>query len=268
MENRGRYIYGVADGGMAVSLGPIGIGCSEVYTIPCGHCRAIVHSCPAEPYQSTDEDVVKQWVRIHQDVLDESKKELGTVVPMGFDTILRSKNDAVPPDQVVKDWLNEDFKRLQALIKKIKGKDEYGVQIYYIPRLIAKQLSEENQQIQEIKDEMASKSPGMAYLYRQKLEKAVKVETERLASDWFKDFYVRVKRHSDDIVVDKPKRIGRDKVMLVNFSCLVAKEEVECLGEALEKINNLPGFLVHFAGPWPPYSFVANPVMPVMEEVK
>ncbi|MDP2730864.1 MAG: GvpL/GvpF family gas vesicle protein [Dehalococcoidales bacterium] len=268
MENKGRYIYGVAAGERAVSLGPIGIGGNEVYTIPCAHFCAIVHSCPAEPYQSGDEETVKRWVKTHQCVLDEAKKELGIVIPMGFDTILQSKDDAISPDRVVKDWLKEDSERLQSVMTKIEGRDEYGVQIFYTPSVIAKQISEESQGIREIREEMASKSPGMAYLYKQKMEKAVKAEIERLASDWFKDFYARIKRHCDDVVIEKTRRTNGNKVMLVNLSCLVAGERVDHLGEELEKIKNTDGFSVHFSGPWPPYSFVAKPVMPVKEEIK
>lgn len=261
MENRGRYIYGVAACGRAASLGPIGILGNEVYTIPCGGFCAIVHSCPAEPYQSTDEDTVKQWVRAHQGVLDEAKKELGTVIPMGFDTICQSKDDATSPDQVVKDWLKEDSERFRSIIEKIRGRDEYGVQIFYAPLVMAKQISEESQEIREIREEMATKSSGLAYLYRQKVEKAVRAEMERFASYWFKDFYARVKCHCDDIVVEKTRKAGRDKVMLLNFSCLVASESVDNLGEELEKINDTEGFSVHFSGPWPPYSFVAKSVV-------
>ncbi|MBI4302715.1 MAG: GvpL/GvpF family gas vesicle protein, partial [Chloroflexi bacterium] len=226
MENKGRYIYGVAASAKAVSLGPIGVGGNEVYTILCGGFCAIVHSCPAEPYQSADEDTVKQWVRTHQGVLDEAKKELGTIVPMGFDTILQSKDEAVSPDQIVKDWLKEDSERLQSVMEKIRGRDEYGVQIFYTPRVIANTISEENQEIRKIKEEMASKSSGTAYLYKQKVERAVKAETERLANDWFKDFYATVKCHCDDIVVEKSRKADRNKVMLLNLSCLVASERV------------------------------------------
>lgn len=268
MESRGRYIYGVAASRKAVSLGPIGIGGNEVYSIPYRGFCAIVHDCPAEPYQSSNEETVKEWVRTHQGVLDEAQKELGTIIPMGFDTILQSKDDAVSPDQVVKDWLKEDSERLQSVMEKIEGRDEYGVQIFYAPRVIAKQISEENQEIRKIRDEMASKSPGAAYLYKQKVERAVKAEIERLADGWFRDFYGRVKRHCDDTVVEKTKKADRSKVMLLNLSCLVAREKVDYLGKELEKINDIEGFSVHFSGPWPPYSFVSKPVVPTKEEVK
>ena len=259
--SRGRYIYGVASTGCAVSLGGMGIDGSEVYTIPYDSLCAIVHNCSTEPYQSTDEERVKKWVRTHQGVLDEAKKALGTVIPMSFDTILHSRGDAVSPDRVVKDWLKEDSERLQSVVERIEGRDEYGVQIFYAPGLVVKQISDESQEIRKIREEMASKSPGMAYLYKQKVERAVKAEIERLAGEWFTDFYRKIKGHCDDIVVEKTKKADRNRVMLLNLSCLVAREKVSNLGVELEKINNTEGFSVHFSGPWPPYSFVAQPTI-------
>ena len=268
MGNTGRYIYGVAASARAISLGAIGIEGREVYTIPYGGLCAIVHTCAAEPYQCGDEETVKEWVRTHQGVLDDAKKELGTIIPMGFDTILRSEDDAVFPDQVVQNWLKEDSERLQSLIEKMKGMDEYGVQVFYTPSAIAKRVSEESQEIQRIKQEMSGKSAGTAYLLRHKVEGAVQAEMERLANEWFKDFYGRIKHHCSDTVVEKTKKVGGNEVMLLNLSCLVASDRVDNLGEELEGINNMQGLSVHFSGPWPPYGFVAKPVVPVQEEVK
>jgi predicted transcriptional regulator len=265
-RDEGRYIYGIAAGGGAVKLGQMGLEGNEVYTIPYQDLCAIVHNCPSEPYQSNDDEIVKSWVRTHQSVLDEAKEQFSTIIPLGFDTILQPKDDVTSPDQVVRDWLKEDYERLCTVMEKIKGKDEYGVQVSYEPSAISKQISEQSEKIRKIKEEMASKSPGMAYMYKQKLEKAVKTEMERLADEWFKEFYSRIKKHADDIVVEKTKKIGKDRVMLLNLSCLVAKEKIGSLGEELEKIDNMEGFSIRFTGPWPPYSFVAKPLVPAKEE--
>lgn len=259
-DNKGRYAYGIAASKEAVRLGKIGIDDNEVYTIPYKDLCVIVHNCPTEPYKSDDE-TVKGWVRAHQNVLDEAKERFGTIIPLGFDTILQPQDDATSPDQVVKDWLKEDYERLRAVMEKIKGKDEYGVQILYEPEVMRKQIAEQNEEIKKIKEEMATKSPGMAYMYKQKLENAAKAEMDKLADEWFKDFYNRIKGHTDDIVVEKTKQMDKNKVMLLNLSCLVTREKVESLGEELEKIDNMEGFSVRFTGPWPPYSFVAKPVV-------
>jgi ribosomal protein L12E/L44/L45/RPP1/RPP2 len=260
VRSEGRYVYGVIAGDKEVSLGPIGIEGSGVYTIPYEDIGAIVHRCSIKPYRSNDDELVKGWVRTHQNVLDVAHERLGVVIPLGFDTILEPRDNETSPDQVVRDWLKRDYQRLREVMRKIEGKDEYAVQISYEPGLIAKRISEQNEEIRKIKEEMAVKPPGTAYMYRQKLERVVKVETERFADEWFNDFYTGIKKHADDIVIEKIKKMNNGRVMLLNLSCLVAGEKVEGLGKELEEINDMDGFCVHFSGPWPPYSFVSKPV--------
>jgi hypothetical protein len=264
---KGRYVYGVALSRKGVRLGENGIEGSQVYTIPYKNLCAIVHNCPTEPYQSNDGEVVKGWVRSHQQVLDEAKKRFGTVIPLGFDVIIKPKDEATSPDQVVRAWLKEDYDKLCTVMEKIQGKDEYGVQISYDAKVMSEFIAQQSQEVRNIKEKMAPRSAGMAYMYKQKLEKVVKSEMERFADKWFKDFYERIRRHTDDIVVEKTKKLSRSKVILLNLSCLVAKDRVESLGQELEKINNRKGFSVHFSGPWPPYSFVAKPTSSDAKEV-
>ena len=259
-QAKGRYLYGIVAGGEIARLGPIGIGGSEVYIIPYKELCAIVHNCPLEPYQSSDDETVKNWARAHQNVLDAAKERFDTVIPLGFDTILQPKGDSTSPNQVVKDWLKEDYDRLLTVMERIKDRNEYGVQIFYDPKVMGEIIVEKSEEIRKLKEEMATKSPGLAYMYKQKLEKAAKAEMERFAEDWFRDFYNRIKKYTDDIMVEKTKKIDKDKVMLINLSCLVAKEKVEGLGKELEEINNMEGFFVRFTGPWPPYSFVSKPI--------
>ena len=123
---------------------------------------------------------------------------------------------------------------------------------------MGKQISEQSEGIREIGKAMTARSPGTAFMLKQKLERAVTAEMERLADQWFKDFYGRIKRHCDDTRVERTRKVDRDKVMLLNLSCLVAREKVDGLGEELERINNKEGLSVSFSGPWPAYSFVAN----------
>ncbi len=257
-QDKGRYVYGITTGAENIRLGAIGIEGSAVYTIPFRGICAVVHNCPAMPYRSGDEETVKGWVETHQGVLDRVKERFGTVVPMGFDTILKPQSDAVPPDQVVTDWLEEDYPRLRKLLGDIEGKDEYVVQVCYEPEALAGQVAEQSEEIRRIRDEVATRTPGMAYLYRQKLEKAVKAGMERMANERFRDFYHRIKKYVDSIIVEKVGKADRGKVMLLNVSCLVAGGRVAGLGEELEGIERMDGFSVHFSGPWPPYSFVAK----------
>lgn len=268
MDDRGRYIYGVAEGGSGINLGPIGMDGSTVYTVSCGSLCAIVHDCPAEPYQSADEGIARQWVTVHQAVLDEARERFGTVVPMSFDTILRTKDRAVSADQAVSDWLKEDARRLGSAIEKVRGRDEYAVRISCTPGMIAGSLPADNREPLRAGDRTLSTSPGTAYLHRQKADRAARAAAEILAEDWSREFRTRVERWCDDIMAERARKTDDGMVVLACLSCLVAREKVDRLGEELEKINNMEGVSVHFSGPWPPYSFVAECVPLAAKEAR
>ena len=255
-QTKGRYLYCIVEGDETTSLGNIGIEGNEVYVVPYKDLLAFVHDCPAEPYRSEDEEIVKGWIVIHQSVVDAAWKKFGTVLPMGFDTIIRG-NEIAEPEENMKNWLKEDYDNLVAKLEKIRGKSEYGVQIFWNPETIAEKIMNENDEIGKLNKKIKSKSKGTAYMYRQKLEDLLKKEMEKQADRYFKEFYEEIKPHIDDLKVEKTKKSeDEDKQMLMNLSCLITINGSRSLGDELEKINVLEGFSVRFTGPWPPYSFV------------
>ena len=249
------YLYCVADSAEEVSLGKIGIEGNEVYTIPYNDVSAVVHKCLLKPYQSEDEEVVKSWVMAHQAVVDAAWEKFGVVLPSGFDTIIKG-GEGLSAEENLKRWLREDYENLKKKLEKVKGKAEVGVQIFWDPKIIAKDIMEASEEIRKLNEEMKGKPPGMAYFYKHKIEKALKGEMEKKADDYFKDFYGRVKGYADDIHVEKVKKIREDKQMLMNLSVLIHKDKIKLLGEELAKIKEIKGIDVRFTGPWPPYSFV------------
>jgi len=255
-QGLGLYLYGIADADVKTELGRIGIEENAVYTIPYSGLSAIVHDSPLEPYKSDDEEVVKGWVTTHQHVLDIAEEKFGTVIPFGFDRIIKPEGE-VPARDVLNKWMAEEFDSLKDKIERIRGKKEYGVQIFFIPSVMSEKIVAESEEIRKIKEEMDSKSPGTAYLYKQKLEIAIKKEMESRMVSHFKDFYERIRKHVEEIKVEKTKRTDeKDKQMIMNLSCLVAEDKYKELGAELEKIDNEKGFSVRFTGPWPVYSFV------------
>ena len=252
----GRYLYCIADSSEAVSLGNIGIEENEVYSIPYKDLCAVIHNCPATPYESEDKEIVKEWVIAHQKVVDAAWEKLGTLIPIGFDTIIQG-NAAVEPEENMKKWLGDDYDNLKAKIEKVRDRAEYGVQLFWDRKTIAKKVSDESPEIKALNEEIKSKPKGIAYMYRQKLEALLKKEIEERADRYFKEFYGKITPHVDDVHVEKTKKTeDEDKQMLLNLSCLLPKEGSKGLGEELEKIEALEGFSVRYTGPWPPYSFV------------
>lgn len=252
----GLYLYGIADADAQTELGPIGIEENAVYTISYRGLSAIVQNCPLEPYNSDDEETVKGWLNTHQHVLDIAEEKFGTVIPFGFDRIVKPEDNA-SAKEVLKKWMSEEFDSLKEKIERIRGKKEYGVQIFYLPSVISEKTVEECEEIKKIEEEMKSKGPGTAYLYKQKLETAIKKEIESRMVFYFNDFYGRIKKHVEEIKVEKTKKTDeKDKMMIMNLSCLVTNDKYRELGAELEEIDKEEGFSVRFTGPWPAYSFV------------
>jgi len=253
----GRYFYCIVEGSESMNFGKIGIEGNEVYTIPYNDLCAVVHNCPAEPYQSEDEEVVKNWVLAHQKVVGAALERFGTVIPIGFDTIIKGDVAAADPEENMKTWLKEDYENLVAKMEKVRGRAEYGVQVFWDAKVMAQRIAQENHEVKKLGQEIKSKPRGLAYMYRQKLEAALKSEMEKQADQYFKDFYERIKLYVDDLYVEKTKKTeDENKQMLMNLSCLLLKDGSQELGDELEKIGALEGFSVRYTGPWPPYSFV------------
>ncbi len=254
-EGEGRYLYCIVECKEKMSLGKIGIDGNEVYTIPYKDLSAVVHNCPAEPYNSDEQEIMTSWVLTHQQVTDSAWKKFGTVLPFGFDTIIH-QTEEIGPDENTQKWMEDDYNNLKNKFEKIRGKAEYGIQVFWNPKVISKKIEQESQEIKDLQAEMNTKPKGIAYMYRQKLENLLKAEMEKEADKRFKDFYERIKRCVNDIKVEKTKKAEDEKQMLLNLTCLISDGESEILGDELEKINNIEGFTVRFTGPWPPYGFV------------
>lgn len=254
-DSSGRYLYCVVEGIGERSLGRIGIEGNEVYTIPYESLSAVVHECPAEPYESEDEEIMKKWVKTHHKVVEWVCERAWTVLPVGFDTIIQGDRSA-SPEENMKNWLKQNYENLKRKIEKVRGKAEYGVQVFWDPRMIAKKIAKENPEIKEIQEDLRLKPKGLAYMYKQKIEKMIKTEMERKADQDVKLFLNKIEPYTDGLKVEKTKKAGNGKQMLMNLSCLLRKESSKKLADELEKIDTLEGFSVRYTGPWPPYSFV------------
>ena len=261
-KDEARYLYCVAESGVETSLGKIGLDGEEVYTIPFMDLCAVVHNCPPEPYKSEDSEVVKRWVVAHEKVVETVWERFGNVLPAGFDTIIKGEEDA-NAEENIKKWLKQEHVNLKEKMNRIRDKAEYGVQIFWDPKLMADEIARADQEIQSLNQDIKLRPKGMAYMLRQKLENLLKKKLEKKVRLFFEDFYVRIEKSVDEIRVEKTKKISagsignEKKQMIMNLSCLVDRKKPEQLGEELERINEQEGFTVRYTGPWPPYSFVA-----------
>lgn len=244
------YLYCVVSCREKMSLGEIGIEGNRVYTIPYQTLSAVAHVCAPQAYVSQDEAVVKAWVLAHQKVVETAWERFGTVIPFGFDVIVKGS------ELRVLDWLKENYRELLEKLARLKGKAEYGVQIGWDHRVILEKITQTDRQTRELQRKIQSLPEGTAYLYEQKLQQLLKQKLTQQAEHYFKDFYERIRNSVEDVRVERLSK-DKDRQMLANLSCLAEKDAPRSLGEALDRIQAMNGFFVRFTGPWPPYSFVS-----------
>lgn len=254
------YLYGIAESSENIHFGPVGIGDGEVYTIPCDNMLVIVQDCSPEPFVSEDDEEVKHWLYVQQEVLDLAQGKFGSVLPMGFNTIIYMPGEH--PIETVKTWTEGASTRLQEIFDQVRGRNEYGIQVLIEEETLKHTLLDENQEFQTLKKEVESKPEGARYMYRQRLEKVAQEAIEDVGERYFREIYKAINDISDDVRVEKVKKMEDGLSMIVNLSCLVAKEKAEELSLVAGEINAREGFEVRFTGPWPPYSFVESLSMP------
>jgi hypothetical protein len=253
-KEEGIYIYCIVSSGENTSFGDIGLEENPVYTIPYKDISAVVHQCFAEPYETDEEERAKDWILTHQYIIDLATEHFDTVIPLRFDTIFRG-NDAT-----VVNWLREEYKHLKETLLKLKGKAEYGVNVYIEKNYIQKMV-EDNKEIAALKRSLEGRPKGSAYLLRKRIEKIVKTQKDVEICILANKLYKRIAELVDELrleqnVRDLPEK-WKESVMILNLSCLVQKQRLKAIGDLLGEINRKHGFTVRFTGPWPPYSFVS-----------
>ncbi len=247
-----RYVY-------CVVLGEVGDwelrGLDErpVRGISAAGLTALVHDCPAAPYQGDDEERVKVWVLAHGDVVDAAWERTGTVLPMSFDRIVRPEA-GVDADAQVARWLTAEADGFRAMLERLRGKVELGVQLLWEPRVIAEAVAASDAQVQALQAEMAGKSKGAAYFSQQKIERALRQALTARAEEDYRACFRQITALFPEVCVNELKKLP-DRKMILNLSVLVPRERVSELGALLTGFQS-EGVEVRFTGPWPPYSFV------------
>ena len=152
----------------------------------------VVHNCSPEPYQSEDDEVVKNWLFTQQEVLDAIWEKFGVVLPMSFDMIIEGKNERSTEEEL-KVWIDENYDDFHEKITKLKNKQEYGVQVMIDTEALSTKLLETDEKLRAKKKEIDTKPQGIAYMEREQLKDLVKEKIEETADLYFKEFYSMVK---------------------------------------------------------------------------
>lgn len=249
------YLYCVTAGTRDEILDIKGIGGGRVFALTVKDLKAIVQECdPA--FSTEDPKFVSEWVMVHQLVVDSAWERFETVVPFSFGTVIVAKDGKSARENLL-EWLIQEDESLKEKLARLTAKAEYGVQVSWNREIVAPRVTRNDLEVQKLKKEIESKTPGTAYLMRQTLEGLLARRLESAADAYFREFYQKVSNCVEAVHLEKVRKDEPPLQMLMNLSCLVPKDKAARLGEELDKIDKIEGFRVRFTGPWPPYSFVS-----------
>jgi len=256
MEQDGLYLYALVEHSGKIPTGMTGVDGQQVFAIPYRDMSAIVHTCPLNPYASDDQGVVTGWVMSHEQVLERLIGSGINTIPFTFDTIIKPEEER-DVKTVLTGWLSKEHENFLQKFGKIRGRKEYGVQVFLDRQKIQDTIATTNDTIKKLEEEAKTSGPGKMYLIRQKLEKEIKVATDGEIAGIILEVTTKIQKYCDEISMGKLKKGQVPALdMILNCSCLVSDENYPKLGAVLEGIEKNGGLTVRFTGPWAVYSFV------------
>ena len=240
---QGKYVYCIIRSETPRSFGSIGIGArgDEVYTVHHREFAAVVSNCPLIIFDPTRENALA-----HEHVNEVVMKDF-TVLPMSFGTVFRTEND-------IREFLKGTFEALVEVLDKMEGKIEFGLKVNWDKDSVIRELEEQNDEVQRLKEEISSNQTTSTYFARMQLGRVVESALQSKADGYVTEIYESLR---DAAIASRSNKPIGDK-MIMNAAFLVEREKTkafdEKISEIAKKYENKLSFL--YTGPWPPYNFV------------
>jgi hypothetical protein len=193
---------------------------------------------------------VEKTVRRHEAVM-EMVMEQGAIVPFRFPTLFYSESS-------LRAFLQSNREELNALLKKLTGKEEWGLKIYASADRMKTALAESSE-IKILDSEIATATVGKAYLLKKKRDALMQDAVSVVLSDTLTQIFESLQNHSVESKLNatlSKSVTERDDEMLLNAAFLVDvsnREQWHREAENWKLISH--GLLLEASGPWAAYNF-------------
>ncbi|MFG3598623.1 GvpL/GvpF family gas vesicle protein [Micromonospora chersina] len=244
------WLHGVV-AGTATPAGLPGIAGTPVRAVAAAGLVAVVSDAPLSEYGEAAlrrnlEDLawLERAARAHHAVVDALSRS-GAVVPARLATV-HSDDDRVARVLV------ERHDELAGTLARLAGRAEWGVKGYVVPGATPR-----------VEEPAGGGGAGAAYLRRRKAQLSAREEGQRAAADAaaavhaaLAGYAVAARRHAP-----QDRRLsGAPTAMVLNGAYLVDRDRWDGFAAlARELAEGHPEVRLELTGPWPPYSFVAEP---------
>ncbi len=188
----------------------------------------------------------------HEQVVEYFAKHI-SVVPLRFGTIYLDRAG-------IENMLRENGNDLSAIIHRLKGREEWGINVYCDRPVLLEKITEVSPRLREMAESAKQASPGQSYLMQKKIEALrvdeVKAEIERCANE----IDERLKLESVDATKLRVLKVETTEYgeLKAKFAFLVDRQSFDRFREAAEELAQrmqVKGIRIELTGPWPPYNF-------------
>ncbi|MEK7211988.1 MAG: GvpL/GvpF family gas vesicle protein [Patescibacteria group bacterium] len=246
MNEEGVYIYCIIQENAHRGFGPIGINNQEVNLVHYQDIAAVVSHTPIINFDRLDKTELTKYVAIHQQVIEEVRKEYDAV-PLTFGIIAPSSDE-------VSRILAKAYLQFKMALREVSGKAEFVVQARWDPKRVLEELANADPEIQKLKQEVSSKGGILGIPLKLKLGKLVHQKIEARKQEYIKEIHTALNAISGDTTLNKLI----DAEMIANFSLLIEKNRETELDERMQELGKTYEGKLRFKyiGPMPPYSFI------------
>lgn len=191
----------------------------------------------------------------HERVVDYFAKR-ASVVPLRFGVIYLDRAG-------VERMLSERSDELHAAIKRLHGREEWGVNIYCDRKALMEAIDSISPRLQELNEQAAAASPGQAYLVRKKIDSMRQSEARAQVKQRVGRIEQELQNESEGATRLRllKDEAGEQGELVGKLAFLVERGRFEEFRRTAERIaveSAGAGFRLELTGPWPAYNFVVS----------
>ena len=263
--SKGFYLYCIRKTGFPSIKVEKTIGGGEVSIIPYEELEVVTSLVDLSEFGSEEiqrkaqEDLnwIKEKAQIHQYVIEQAMRvgsNLISVIPMKFGTIFKT-------EESLKECLRKNCQQFKDSLKKLKGKQEWGVKVYLKENIFRKTIEEKNEAVLAKKKEIESMPKGMAFFAQKQIDEVVSQEKDkeldRITEEIFENLGQLAFSKNKSKLLEKDFT-GRTEPMVLNGFYLIEESKLNDFQKKVEELKekyNGKGIIIEMTGPWPSYHF-------------
>jgi gas vesicle protein GvpL/GvpF len=269
-EDQVWYLYGIVrnpgpiSNGSASGAVPYGEVLSAddqvIELVPCGPLAAVVRRVSRSEYTDEamearlrDAAALEEMVRAHNDLIG-AVHQRQAILPAKLGGIYTRLDD-------LREALQQGEDELQAQLERVEGCDEWAVHLYADRKEIENQVASEQASIRQIREELATATPGRAYFLQRKLAADLAAATDGELSRLAREAFDGLEQSAEEAQVSplpRPSSPQTEPVEVLRAAFLVSRGKADDFLRIADSFAaDRRGMRCDYSGPWPPYSFAA-----------